>query len=341
MFKEYLSAVASGESLSREEARQAMDLIMEGKADPLQIAGFLTALRMKTETVDEIVGFVQTMREKAVHSIIKKGNLLDTCGTGGDGGISFNISTTAAIVAAAGGVRVAKHGNRAVSSKSGSADVLEALGVTITMTPEEANRCLEQTNLCFLFAPQYHQAMKHAVEPRRRLGFRTVFNLLGPLTNPAGADRQLIGIYDRKLGPKVAEVLSEMGVKRALVVAGADGLDEISISEPTHAVELDHGSIRSYKLHPEDLGLPVHPLETIAGGAAEENAEIIRGIFSGQRGAYRDVTVINAAAAFYVGEQVSSIEEGVRMAEEVLDSGRAKQKLEQLIEVTGGVSHAS
>jgi len=266
--------------------------------------------------------------------------LLDTCGTGGDGGISFNISTAAALVAAAGGVRVAKHGNRAVSSKSGSADVLEALGVTITTTPEAAERCLEETNLCFLFAPQYHQAMKHAVEPRRQLGFRTVFNLLGPLTNPARADRQLLGIYDRNLGLKIADVLNEMGVKRALVVAGADGLDEISVSEPTYIVEVDHGAISSYTIHPEMFGLSSHPLTDIAGGDARENAGIIRRILDGEPGAYRDVVVLNAAAAFYLSEQVGSIAEGVRLVEELLDTGRAKHKLAQLIQVTGGVSHA-
>ncbi|AMA73567.1 MULTISPECIES: anthranilate phosphoribosyltransferase [Aneurinibacillus] len=341
MFKQLLGQVAQGKSLTREEAREAMRLIMDGEAHPTQIASFLTALRMKGETVDEIIGFVETMRKKAVSLETKGEELLDTCGTGGDGGISFNISTAAAIVAAAGGARVAKHGNRAVSSKSGSADVLEALGVTITSSSKEAIRCLEETNLCFLFAPQYHQAMKHAVEPRRQLGFRTVFNLLGPLTNPACAERQLLGIYDRNLGVKVAEVLVELGVKRALVVAGADGLDEISISGFTYVVEVDCGMISPYTIHPEMFGLSVHPLENVAGGDAVENARIIRRVFDGEKGAYRDIVVLNTAAAFYVGGQVASIGEGVRLAQEMIDIGEAKRKLEQLVEVTGGVSHAS
>ncbi|GED12775.1 anthranilate phosphoribosyltransferase [Aneurinibacillus migulanus] len=341
MFKQLLGQVAHGESLTRDEAREAMRLIMEGEAQPIQIAGFLTALRMKGETVDEIVGFVETMREKAIRLDICGEGLLDTCGTGGDGGGTFNISTAAALVAAAGGVRVAKHGNRAVSSKSGSADVLEALGVTITSTPEAATRCLTETNLCFMFAPQYHQAMKHAVEPRHQLGFRTVFNLLGPLTNPARADRQLLGIYDKNLGLKVAEVLNEMGVKRALVVAGADGLDEISISEPTYIVEVNHGMISSYTVHPEMFGLDSYPLAEVAGGDARVNAEIIQRVLDGEKGAYRDIVVLNAAAAFYLGNKASSIAEGVRLVQELLDMGEGKQKLEQLVEVTGGVSHAS
>ncbi|WP_027417495.1 anthranilate phosphoribosyltransferase [Aneurinibacillus terranovensis] len=341
MFKDLLHRVVAGVSLTREEASLAMRLIMEGEATPLQIASFLTALRMKNETVEEMVGFVQTMRNKAASIDTSRDYLLDTCGTGGDGGISFNVSTASAIVAAAGGVRIAKHGNRAVSSKSGSADVLEALGVSITLTPEEATRCLEETNLCFLFAPQYHQAMKHAVEPRKQIGFRTVFNLLGPLTNPAGADRQLIGIYDHNLGHKVAEVLAEMGVKRALVVTGEDGLDEISISGPTHVVELDHGTIADYRIEPDIFGLPTYPLQAVAGGAADLNAKIIRAVLNGEKGAYRDIVLLNAGAALYLNEQVSSIGEGVKQARDVIDSGKAKQKLQQLIEVTGGVSHAS
>ncbi|MBN6188607.1 anthranilate phosphoribosyltransferase [Aneurinibacillus sp. BA2021] len=341
MFKPMLEQVAQGKSLARDEAREAMRLIMDGEAQPIQIAGFLTALRMKGETVDEIIGFVETMREKAMALNTDGAGLLDTCGTGGDGGVTFNISTAAALVAASGGARVAKHGNRAVSSKSGSADVLEALGVTITTSPESAVRCLEETNLCFLFAPQYHQAMKHAVEPRRQLGFRTIFNLLGPLTNPARADRQLLGIYDKNLGPKVAEVLSEMGVKRALVVAGEDGLDEISVSAPTHIVEVDHGMIRSYTVHPEMFGLSSYPLAAVAGGDARKNAEIVRRVLDGERGAYRDIVVLNAAAAFYVTDRVASIADGVRYVQELLDTGSARQKLEQLVKVTGGMSHAS
>jgi anthranilate phosphoribosyltransferase len=341
MFKTFLEQVVGGKSLDRAEARDAMRLIMQGDVSPIQIAGFLTALRVKGETVDEIVGFVETMRSRVTPIQAETNNLLDTCGTGGDGGISFNISTAAALVAAAGGARIAKHGNRAVSSKSGSADVLEALGVTISLTPEEAIRCLNETDLCFLYAPLYHQAMKHAVEPRKQLGFRTVFNLLGPLTNPAGADRQLIGIYDPTLAVKVAEVLAETGIKRALVVAGEDGLDEISISGPTHVVEVNHGAISSYTIEPDVFGLPVHPIQRVAGGSAAVNAEIIQSVVNGEQGAYRDIVTINAAAAFYLNEQVDTIGEGVKYVREILDSGKARQKLEQLIEVTGGVRSAS
>lgn len=341
MFKEMLARVVSGESLTREEARRAMEIMMDGEASPEQIAGFLTAMRMKNETVDEIVGFVETMRKKAYGVPANKEHLLDTCGTGGDGGVTFNISTASAIVAAAGGVRVAKHGNRAVSSKSGSADVLESLGVNITLSPADAGKVLEEVGLCFLFAPLFHQAMKHAVGPRRQLGFRTVFNLIGPLTNPANADRQLIGIYDHKLGRKVAEVLNEMGTKRALIVAGADGLDEISISGPTYVVELKDGDISEYTIEPEQFGLTVHPLNGVAGGDANHNAEIIRTIFDGEQGANRDIVLLNSAAALYLDEKVSSLAEGVSLAKAIIDSGKAKEKLQQLIEVSGGVENAS
>ena len=341
MFKELLAKVVSGESLTREEARRAMEIIMEGEASPEQIASFLTALRMKNETVEEIVGFVETMRKKASGVIAESEHLLDTCGTGGDGGVSFNISTAAAIVAAAGGVRVAKHGNRAVSSKSGSADVLESLGVNITLSPEEAGKVLEEAGLCFLFAPLFHQAMKHAVGPRRQIGFRTVFNLIGPLTNPAGADRQLIGIYDHKLGRKVAEVLNEMGTKRALIVAGADGLDELSISGPSYVVELKNGGISEYIIEPEQFGLTSHPLTGVCGGDANHNAEIIRAIFAGEQGANRDIVLLNSAAALYLDEKVSSLADGVVLAQKIIDSGKATGKLQQLIEVSGGVEHAS
>lgn len=341
MFKEFLGKVVVGESLTREEAKTAMEIIMDGEATVAQIASFLTALRMKNETVEEITGFVETMRQKAIGVPTNNEHLLDTVGTGGDGGISFNISTASTVVVAAGGVRVAKHGNRAVSSKSGSADVLEALGVNINLTPEEASRCLEEVNLCFLFAPLFHKAMKHAAEPRRQIGFRTVFNMIGPLTNPARADRQLIGVYDKNLGRKFAEVLQNMGSKRAMVVAGADGLDEISISGPTHIVELEGDEIREYDIEPAQFGLQTYPIEAVAGGDAVHNAKIIRNIFTGEKGAYRDIVVLNSAAAFYLDEIVPSLAEGVSLAQEIIDSGKAAEKLEQLITVSQGVGHAS
>ncbi|BAU28889.1 anthranilate phosphoribosyltransferase [Aneurinibacillus soli] len=341
MIKQVLEQVMRGESLSSTNAQVAMESIMSGEVPPARIAAFLTALRIKGETVSEIIGFARAMRGKAISFPNMGEGLVDTCGTGGDGGISFNISTAAALVAAAGGARVAKHGNRAVSSKSGSADVLEALGVTITGTPEAAAECLKKTDVCFLFAPTYHTAMKYAAGVRRELGIRTVFNLLGPLTNPAGADRQLMGVYDRQMGESAARALCELGVQHALVVTGADGLDEISISGPTHVVEVSGGEVISRIIHPEEFGLPVYPIEAVAGGGAKANAEIIQRILAGERGAYRDIVVLNAGAALYVSNRAASIHEGVALASELLDSGRVQQKLEQIIQVTGGVSHAS
>ena len=341
MFNHVLEQAMRGEALSSAEAQAAMESIMSGEVPAAQIAGFLTAMRMKGETVEEIIGFARAMRGKAVSFPNMGVGLVDTCGTGGDGGISFNISTAAALVAAAGGARVAKHGNRAVSSKSGSADVLEALGIIITGTPETAAECLRATDVCFLFAPQYHTAMKHAAGVRRELGIRTVFNLLGPLTNPAGADRQLMGVYDKQIGESAARALGELGVARALVVTGADGLDEISISGPTHIVEVCEGDVVSRTIHPEQFGLPIYPTEAVAGGSAEDNAAIIRRILAGERGAYRDIVALNAGAALYVGDRAASIQEGVELACDLLDSGLVQQKLEQVIDVTGGVSHAS
>lgn len=342
MFKGILGKVVEGQSLNRDEAKEAMEIIMSGEATVGQITSFITALRMKNETVEEITGFVETMRSKALGITMDTEHLLDTVGTGGDGGISFNISTASTVVASAGGVRIAKHGNRKVSSKSGSADVLEALGVNINLTPKEAVRCLEETNLCFLFAPIYHKAMKYAAEPRQQIGFRTVFNMLGPLTNPAGADRQLIGVYDKDLCRKFAEVLQNMGSKRALVVAGADGLDEISISGTTYVAELNEEGIREYTIEPSQFGLATYPIEAVAGGNAAENAQIIRNIFAGEKGAFRDIVVINSAAAYYLDEKVSSLAEGVKMAQDMIDTGKAADKLHHLITVSsGGVENAS
>jgi len=341
MFQALLNKVVEGKHLSREESIEAMDLVMSGEVLSSQLASFLTALRMKGETVDEITGFALVMREKAARVNIPADNLIDTCGTGGDGGKTFNISTASAIVAAAGGARVAKHGNRAVSSKSGSADVLEKLGVAITLGEKETERCLTETNLCFMFAPLYHQAMKHAVGTRKEIGFRTVFNLLGPLTNPARADRQIIGVYDPSLVEKAAHVLREIGLKRSLVVCSDEGLDEISVSAPTNIVELKDGEIQSYRLTPEDLGLNRYALEDVSGGKAEMNAQIIRNVFNGEKGANREIVLANTAAALYVADQCGSLREGVMLAADLIDQGLANRKLEQLIEVTGGLIRAS
>lgn len=267
--------------LTRAEARDVMDVIMEGEATATQIGALLTALRIKGETIEEIAGFAETMRAKSNRVQTGQTNLLDTCGTGGDGADTFNISTTAAIVAAAGGIRVAKHGNRAMSSKSGSADVLEALGVNIQLNQEQAALCLERVGICFMFAQLYHQSMKHVAGPRRELGFRTVFNLLGPLTNPAGADRQVLGIFDRGKTETIAHVMQALGVKRALVVASLDGLDEISVSDATQVTELKDGDIRTFEVTPEELGLSRYKMKDVVGGDAKTNAGIIRDIVSG------------------------------------------------------------
>lgn len=336
-----IQKIIGGSDLTRGEAAALMAEIMEGKATGAQFGSLVTALRMKGETIEEVTGFAETMRRYASRVTTDESNLLDTCGTGGDGAHTFNISTASAIVAAAGGIRVAKHGNRAASSKSGSADVLEALGVNITLNNQQAARCLDQVGLCFMFAQVFHQSMKHAAMPRKEIGIRTVFNLLGPLTNPAGADRQLLGVFDRSKTELMAHVLRQLGLRRAMVVASHDGLDEISISAPTQVTELKKGDIATYDLTPDDLGLRASGIEAIAGGDAQTNAEIIRAILRGDRGPYRDVVLANAGACFYVSEHCSTLQEGVKLAAAAIDSGRASEKLQQLIQYTGELSHVS
>ncbi|WP_139489163.1 anthranilate phosphoribosyltransferase [Brevibacillus dissolubilis] len=341
MITQALDLIIRGKHLDRETARGAMGEIMDGNATPAQIGAFLAGLRLKGEQVEEIIGFAQAMRERAVRFPLERDGLVDTCGTGGDGADTFNISTAAAIVAASAGVQVAKHGNRAVSSKSGSADVLEALGVPITLSPEGAADCLTLTNLCFLFAPLYHQAMKHAAGPRKELKMRTVFNLLGPLTNPAGAKAQLLGVYDASLIETVAEVLRELGVERALVVAGEDGLDELTVTGPSRVAELRDGVITTYEITPEQFGLERHEAEAIKGGDPNLNATIIREVFSGKRGAARDIVLLNAGAILYLSGRAISIQDGVIKAAEAIERGDVNRKLEQFRDVAGGMTHAS
>ncbi|AZN40727.1 anthranilate phosphoribosyltransferase [Paenibacillus albus] len=337
-----LTTLIGGTSLTREEARGVMELIMRGEATGAQIGSVATALRMKGETKDEITGFAEAMRAHSHHVHTERGGLLDTCGTGGSGVHKFNISTASAIIASAAGIRVAKHGNRAMSGKSGSADTLEALGVNITLTAEQAASCLDSIGICFMFAQLYHPSLKHAAAPRRELGFRTIFNMLGPLTNPANADRQLIGIYDRSRTDTIAAVLGELGLNRAMVVSSHDGLDEISISSPTQLSELLNGDVRTYTITPEELGLTTRSLSDIIGGDAAENARIIRTIFSGEeQGAYRDIVLANAGACIYVGGKADSLQAGVAIAKGIIDSGKAATKLQQLIETTGALSHVS
>ncbi|MDQ8735446.1 anthranilate phosphoribosyltransferase [Paenibacillus sp. LHD-38] len=337
-----LNQLISGASLSREQANAVMSIIMSGEATAVQIAGVVTAMRMKGETKDEITGFAEAMRAHSSHLHTEQEGLLDTCGTGGSGIHKFNISTASSIIAAAAGIRVAKHGNRAMSGKTGSADVLEALGVQITITPEQAAQCLKDIGICFMFAQLYHPSLRHAAIPRRELGIRTIFNMLGPLTNPAGADRQLLGLYDRARTSTVAEVLGELGLKRALVVCSHDGLDEISISAPTQISELLDGKVRTFDITPEELGLTRWPIADVMGGDSEVNAALIRAIFSGeQQGAYRDIVLANAGACIYVGGLADSLRDGVAKAAEVIDSGDAQRKLVSLIQTTGELAHVS
>ncbi|WP_442954892.1 anthranilate phosphoribosyltransferase [Paenibacillus sp. SYP-B4298] len=337
-----LARVVGGESLSREEAASIMELIMNGEATSAQIAALVTAMRMKGETVDEITGFAQVMRAKASRVTTEQEGLLDTCGTGGSGIHKFNISTASAIIAAAAGIRVAKHGNRAMSGKAGSADVLEALGVNITLTADQAARCLDSIGICFMFAQLYHPSLRHAAGPRKELGIRSIFNMLGPLTNPAGADRQLLGIYERSRTETVAGVLQQLGLKRAMIVSSHDGLDEISLSAPSQLSELNGGVIRTYDITPEELGLRRCTLGDVMGGDAAVNAGIIRRVFSGEeRGAYRDIIAANAGACIYVGGAASSLIEGVQQAQAIMEQGAAQRKLEQLIRTTGELAHVS
>lgn len=336
-----INRLIQGENLGREEARGVMQAIMNGESTPAQIGGLLTALRIKGETVEEITGFAEAMRGASSRIATETSRLLDTCGTGGSGIHKINISTTAAIVAASESVRVAKHGNRSASGRSGSADVLEALGVNIQLDAEQAKRCLDEIGLCFMFSQLYHPSMKHAAGPRKELGIRTVFNMLGPLTNPAGADRQVLGIYDRTRTETIAEVLRELGSKRALVVSSEEGLDEISLSSATRVSELKDGVVTTYELQPEDLGLGKYPLGAMIGGDPQTNAAIVQRVLSGEKGAYRDIVLANAGACIYVAGLADSIREGVAIAAAAIDSGKAYSKLEQLIRTTGELSYVS
>ena len=333
MIKEAIQALVSGRSLTMEEAASVMEEIMEGEVTPAQFGAFVTALRLKGETVDEITGLARTMRAKAV-PVTVAGPLVDTCGTGGDGSATFNISTTAAFVVAGAGLKVAKHGNRAMSSQCGSADVLEALGVRLDLTAEQVQRCLEEVGMGFMFAPAFHPAMKYAAVPRREIGIRTVFNIVGPLTNPAGAQAQVLGVADGSLVEKLARVLQNLGCHHALVVHGEDGLDEITLTGKTRVCELKDGRINSYTLSPEDFGLSRAGLDSLRGGTVDENAALLRSILDGAPGPQRDVVLLNAAAALVAGDRVPSLEPGLDLAREALASGLALAKLQQLIKLS-------
>lgn len=334
MIKETIAKVVNKEDLHESEMMQAMDEVMGGKATPAQIAAFITALRMKGETVEEVTGAARIMRQKATRIDARSSIIVDTCGTGGDGMNSFNISTTTALVVAAAGITVAKHGNRAVSSGCGSADVLEALSVNISAGPETAEECLQQIGIGFLFAPRFHGAMKYAIEPRREIGVRTIFNMLGPLTNPAGATAQLIGVYAPTLTEMFAGVLKKLGAKRAFVVHGADGLDEATVTGETRVSELKDGLITTYNIDPVEIFGEQYRGEELVGGDASVNAQITKDVLTGKNGACRKIVLLNAALALMAGEKAKTIREGIAIAEECIDSGAAIKKLQALIELS-------
>jgi anthranilate phosphoribosyltransferase len=329
---EAIAKLVRCESLTEEEAAGAFEEIMRGDATPVQIAGFLVALRMKGETVDEISGFARTARAMATPIEID-GALLDTCGTGGDGLATFNISTISAIVAAACGAKVAKHGNRAASSMCGSADVLEQLGVKIDLGPEGVTRCVQETGIGFLFAPVFHPSFRFAGVPRRELGLRTVFNVLGPLCNPAGAKYQALGVADGSLAGKMAEVLVRLGVERAIVFHAGDGMDELSVSSPSFVIEID-GARNEYQLDPGELGLAQAPIESMRGGGPEENARIAREVLQGAKGPRRDVVLLNAAAALRAAGLAGGWKDGLGLAAEAIDTGRAGEVLQRWAKIS-------
>ena len=332
MIKEAILKLAKKEDLTYDEAEKVMDEIMSGEATPVQMSAYLTALSLKGETIDEITASASGMRAHCI-KLLHDMDVLEIVGTGGDGSNSFNISTTASMVISAGGVPVAKHGNRAASSKSGAADVLEALGVKITLTPERSAEILKKIGICFLFAQNYHIAMKYVAPIRKELGIRTVFNILGPLSNPAGANMELMGVYDEALVVPLAQVMANLGVTRGMVVFGQDKLDEISMSAPTTVCEIKEGTFTSYELTPEQFGYARCQKEELVGGTPAENSEITRKILSGEeKGAKRKAVCLNAGAALYIAGKSESMKAGVKMAEELIDSGAALTKLNQFIE---------
>lgn len=337
MIREAIEKITRKEELSLQESREVMEEIMEGKATAAQTGSLLTGLKMKGETSDEITGCAEVMLEKAVSISSRCNNIVDTCGTGGDKTGTFNISTAASFVAAGAGLVVAKHGNRSVSSKSGSADVLEALGVKIDLDPKEVEIVLNKTGMGFLYAPHFHQAMRYAIGPRKEIGVRSIFNILGPLTNPAQAKYQLIGVYDPALVEVVAEVLMKLGIKRAYVVHGAGGLDEISTLGPTKAAHLLGDKIDILEIHPEDYGFPRRKLSDIKGGDAAQNANIILNVLSGKPGPCSEIVILNAAAAVTAAGISATLQEGVGIAKESIYSGKAYEKLEEQIKLTNEI----
>ena len=334
MIKEAIIKLSKKQDLAYAEAEAVMDEIMSGQATPVQMSAYLTALALKGETIDEITASAAGMRAHCI-KLLHNLDVLEIVGTGGDGSNSFNISTTSSLVIAAGGVPVAKHGNRAASSKSGAADVLEALGVKITLTPERSAEILKKINICFLFAQNYHIAMKYVAPIRKELGIRTVFNILGPLSNPAGANMELMGVYDQTLVEPLAQVMANLGVNRGMVVYGQDSLDEISMCAPTSVCEIRDGKFTSYEITPEQFGYERCEKGALTGGTPAENAEITKAILKGEeKGSKRQAVCLNAGAALYIAGKAASIEEGVKLAEFLIDSGAALKKLEEFVEET-------
>jgi anthranilate phosphoribosyltransferase len=334
MIKEAIATLVGGRSLSMDEASAVMLEIMDGQATPSQLSAFVTALKIKGETADEIAGMSRTMRDKAL-KVDTSLPVVDIVGTGGDRAGTFNISTTSAFVAAGAGLRVAKHGNRAASSSCGAADVLEALGVKLDLGPGRVAACLEEVGIAFMFAAAFHPAMKHAAAPRREIGIPTVFNILGPLNNPAGARAQVLGVAEGALLERMATALKNLGCRHALVVHGQDGLDEITVTAPTSICELKNGSIGSYRITPEECGLKRAHSDELKGGDAACNAAILRAVLGGEKGPRRDIVLVNAAAALLAGDACINFYEGIRMAKESIDGGKALAKLEAMIAFTG------
>ena len=341
MFASLLEKLQRREDLTADEAGGAMDAIMEGRAQPAQIAGLLVGLTMKGERPSEIVGLARAMRRRATRLSREHGPVFDTCGTGGDRSHTFNVSTVAALVLAGCGIRVAKHGNRSVSSRCGSADLFEALGVQVAAAPAVVEQCLDEAGIAFFFAPTFHPSMKHAAPTRRELGVRTAFNLLGPLTNPAGASRQLVGVPRPELTELVARSLALLGSERAWVVHGADGLDEISTTGYTKVSECRGGAVNTFYVHPADFGLPKAAPADLRGGDAADNAVIARAVLGGARGAARDIVLLNAGAALLIAGQAATVRDGIARASEAIDSGRARAALDRLIGISsaGGAAH--
>jgi len=334
MLERFIARLVEGQDLSEDEAREAMRLVMSGQATDAQVAGFLVALRMKGETVAEITGCAEAMREAATRVEVGELAVVDTCGTGGTRKGTLNVSTASAIVAAGAGIPIAKHGNRGASSRWGSADVLHALGVNIEASPQVVGRCIAEAGIGFLFAPALHKAMKHAIGPRRELAIRTVFNLLGPLTNPAGARRQVLGVFSRRLVETIAQVLANLGALRAMVVHSDDGMDEISVCDSTYVAELDAGKLRARTIAPEDFGLSRASRQELLVSGVHESAAAIRAVLEGEPGPRRDIVLLNAAAAIWAGGKAASLEQGVKAAAESIDSGRAREALDRLVRIS-------